>query len=103
MISTIRGTLGALLLFGLVELPNAVYGQPTTPPRWRGSLELTIGGENATEGADLARTSGLAVDVTGRIFVADGQDQKIRVFSSSGALVTSFGPIRRPHRRVDLL
>jgi hypothetical protein len=88
----IRCSLRILSLVGLAAaLPFEVTGQPAMPPRWRGAVELTVGGANAVDGADLARTSGLAVDATGRIFVADAQDQKIRVFSNTGALVASVG------------
>ncbi len=64
--------------------------QPT-PPRWRGIVDLTIGGANAVDGADFGQISGLAVDAAGRIFVADAQDSQIRLFSPRGALVARIG------------
>jgi hypothetical protein len=68
-------------------------GQAATPqpPRWVASIDLTIGGADGGEGADFGRISGLAFDSTGRIFVADRQDEQIRVFTPAGALQSRIG------------
>lgn len=71
---------------------NAQAPQPT-PPRWKGAIDLTIGGESAAEGADFGRISGLATDATGRVFVADAQDNQIRVFSATGVLLGKIGRV----------
>lgn len=68
-----------------------LLGQQPAPPRWKGTVDLTIGGENATDGAEFGRVSGLAVDATGRIFVADADDSQVRLFSGNGALVAKIG------------
>ena len=68
---------------------NAQALQP--PARWKGLIDLTIGGANAVDGADFGRVAGLAVDGAGRVFVADRQDEQIRMFSPAGVLVTKIG------------
>jgi len=65
--------------------------QQAAPPRWRGTIDLTIGGEDADDDATFGSISGLASDAAGRIYVADRQDHQIRVFSSTGTLVTRLG------------
>ncbi|MBL0171242.1 MAG: hypothetical protein IPP90_11010 [Gemmatimonadaceae bacterium] len=69
---------------------NAHAVQPT-PPRWKGTVDLTIGGTNAADGADFGRITGLTVDAAGRIFVSDWDDDQIRAFSPSGALASRIG------------
>ncbi len=82
----------------LVALIAAVMaGQPVAsaaqaaPPRWRGTIDLTIGGADANDDASFGRVSGVAVDRAGRMFVADGQDNQVRIFSPGGALVARIG------------
>ena len=65
--------------------------QQATPPRWHGTIDLTIGGEVADDDATFGSVSGLASDAAGRIYVADRQDHQIRVFSPTGTLVTRLG------------
>lgn len=60
-------------------------------PHWRGAVDLTIGGENASDEATFGSISGLAVDAQGRIFIADGQDQQVRVFSPTGRFLARIG------------
>jgi hypothetical protein len=69
----------------------AANAQQTTPPRWRGTVDLTIGGENGTDDATFGSISGITTDAAGRVFVADRQDNQIRVFSPTGALVEKLG------------
>lgn len=80
------------MIAAAVGIATAGAQQPA-PPRWRGTVDLTIGGENAADGADFASISGLAVDAAGRIFVADRKDNQIRVFSPSGVLVEKLGRV----------
>ncbi|WP_411278619.1 6-bladed beta-propeller [Gemmatimonas sp.] len=80
-----------VLLVGLTTPLARASAQRVLPPRWRGTIELTIGGADADDNASFGRISGLAVDATGRVFVADAQDQQIRVFSSTGASVARIG------------
>jgi hypothetical protein len=75
----------------LVLTPFLASAQQPAVPRWRGTIDLTVGGESGVGNADLSRVSGIAVDATGRIFIADSDDQQIRVFSSKGASLASFG------------
>lgn len=83
----------AYVLSGAAMIASAhgtIYAQPAVP-RWKGIVDLTIGGENAVDGADFGRISGLTVDAQGRVYIADNQDSQIRVFSPKGALVTKIG------------
>lgn len=61
------------------------------PPRWTGAVDLTIGGSDADENATFGRISGLATDRTGRIVVADRQDNQLKVFAPTGAFVSRIG------------
>ncbi len=91
----IRAVSLRLSLYGLLACPVVVQAQAKSdaePPRWRGALALTIGGANVTdEAATFGDVVGITVDALGRVFIADGQDQQIRVFSSTGAFVAKFG------------
>lgn len=78
----------AFLLFGV--LGSELSAQPL-PPRWKGTIDLTIGGANATDGTEFGRISGLAVDATGRVYVADQQDNQIRMFGANGVLAAKIG------------
>ena len=79
------------LLAGLSVPLVSAAAQNASPPRWRGTIEMTIGGADADESATFGRISGLAIDAAGRVFVADAQDQQIRVFSSAGASIARIG------------
>jgi hypothetical protein len=65
--------------------------QAPEPPILRGRIDLTIGGANASDDATFGRISGLAVDATGRVFVADWQDLRIHVFSPTGQALSKIG------------
>lgn len=89
-------------LLGLIGNPISVPAQAAPPLRWRATVDLTIGGTDATDDASLGRISGLAVDRGGRIYVADASDDQIRVFSPAGAPVarigrTGSGPLEFKH------
>ena len=100
-IPSMRSTRSASFLRALCVVAGSVLtagnteaqAPQSTPPRWKGSVDLTIGGENAAEGADFGRISGLATDATGRIFVADAQDNQVRVFSATGAPLGRIGRV----------
>lgn len=85
-----RRAISALVLVLLSIVARELSAQ-AIPPRWKGTIDLTIGGESAVEGADFGRISGLAVDAAGRVFVADMQDNQIRVFSPKGTLAAKVG------------
>jgi len=70
---------------------GALRAQAPEPPILRGRIELTIGGANAADDATFGRISGLAVDATGRVFVADWQDLRIHVFSPTGQALSKIG------------
>ncbi len=78
------------VVFAAGASTNSHAAQPAVP-RWRGSIDLTLGGDATSSGADFARVTGIAVDPAGRIFVADGEDQQIRVFSATGTALPSIG------------
>lgn len=67
--------------------------QISAPVRWRGSIDLSIGGTDADDNSSFGQLSGLAVDKSGRIFTADAQDNQIRVFSPTGDFVTRIGRV----------
>lgn len=80
----------SLACVALLCMADALPGQ--TVPIRRGTVDLTIGG------SDEARTdylmedvNGLAMDRAGRLFVADQQDHRVRVFSPRGELLFAFG------------
>ncbi|MCC6245813.1 MAG: hypothetical protein IT353_23475 [Gemmatimonadaceae bacterium] len=83
----VASAVGAMLALA----PLLASAQQPAVPRWQGAVDLTIGGESGVGNADLSRVSGIAVDASGRIFIADSDDQQIRVFSSKGAPLASFG------------
>ncbi len=74
-----------VLLASLMSPTEQATAQSVPPPRWRATIEMTIGGADADESATFGRISGLAVDAAGRVFVADTQDEQIAVFSATGA------------------
>jgi hypothetical protein len=82
-----------LIAIAVAAVAQPGDGQAATPqpPRWVASIDLAIGGADGGEGADFGRISGLAFDSTGRIFVADRQDEQIRVFTPAGALQSRIG------------
>ncbi len=71
-------------------IPQLQFGQPL-PPRWRSTVELTIGGSNADEHSEFGRLTGIAADASGRIFIADAGDNNIRVFAPDGKFVSTIG------------
>ncbi len=75
----------------LLATLRSAAAQAVTPPRWKGTVDLIIGGEDAIEGADFGRVSGIASDAAGRIFVADTKDSQVRFFSPAGALLGRVG------------
>ncbi len=86
---TLSGNLArALCAFCVFGVASSLRAQP---PRWKGVVELTIGGADASDDATFGQTTCVALDADGRIFVGDRQDQQIRVFSPSGAFVRRIG------------
>ncbi|MEP6835048.1 MAG: 6-bladed beta-propeller [Gemmatimonas sp.] len=71
-------------------LSSTTFAQPQ-PARWTGTVDLTIGGSDADENATFGRIVSLAVDRTGRIVVADRQDNQLKIFSRDGAFVSRMG------------
>jgi hypothetical protein len=65
--------------------------QTPPPAHWHGTIDLTIGGADVDDDASFGRTSGLAVDRSGRIFVADAQDNQVRMFSPAGVFLAHIG------------
>jgi hypothetical protein len=62
-----------------------------TPPRLRGTADLTIGGEDADPPYSFGKISSLALGADGRIYVADSQDEQIRVYSDAGKFLFAIG------------
>ncbi len=77
----------------VVALPLAMLMlTQQTPPRIRGTIDLTIGGaDNAAKEYTFGSVSGLTLGADGRIFVADGQDNQIRVYGADGKYQFSIG------------
>ncbi|MEO7521828.1 MAG: 6-bladed beta-propeller [Gemmatimonas sp.] len=88
-----RRAIAAFISIGGTAVALAAHAQQATPPRWRGTIDLTIGGENATDDASFGSVSGLTTDAVGRVFVADRQDNQIRVFAPAGALIEKLGRV----------
>lgn len=87
------GTIRLLFVAATVAMlgsSGALVAQSTVP-RWRGVVELTIGGDDATDESSFGDISGIAVDAQGRIFIADAQDQQIRLFARDGRFVARIG------------
>lgn len=61
------------------------------PVRWLGAVELSLGGADADERTSFGRVAGIAVNATGRMYVADAQDSQIRAFSPEGGLLARIG------------
>ncbi|MEO8201115.1 MAG: hypothetical protein ABI679_11385 [Gemmatimonadota bacterium] len=59
-------------------------------PRWSGAVDLTLESPNGKDSA-LGSVSGLAVDGTGRVVLADEQRNRVAVFDSAGHLLYSIG------------
>ena len=81
----------ALALLSALLVNTVRVEAQSAPPRWRGTIEMTIGGAEADDDASFGRIGGLAVDANGRVFVADAQDLQIRVFSPTGASLARIG------------
>jgi hypothetical protein len=64
---------------------------PLTPPATRGAvaMELGVDGHLATLGFDAV--GGMAVDATGRLFIVDNGEQRVRVYDEGGAHVFDIG------------
>lgn len=76
---------------GAVVVSNPERGIWGDSSEWRLQEELRIG-EMEIEGPDLfGQISGLAVDDLGRIYVAEGQAQEVRVFDAEGRHVRTIG------------
>ena len=87
----IQCALVSILIVGSLCQSASAVAQTAAPVRWRGTIDLTIGGIDADDNSSFGRISGLTVDRSGRIFTADAQDNQIRVFSPTGAFVTRIG------------
>jgi hypothetical protein len=77
-------------VLAMAAFAPVVSAQPAVP-RWRGTIDLTIGGDGATESAQFSRIVGIATDSSGRIFVGDAGDQQVRIFTVTGAPASRFG------------
>jgi hypothetical protein len=61
-----------------------------TPPRLRATIDLTIGGGDTPE-SSFGRVGSTLLGDDGRIYVADAQDQHIRVYSDAGRHLFTIG------------
>jgi len=85
-----RWILGALAATLVISPIGSLVAQLPIP-RWRGGVDLTIGGDDATDEATFGGISGIAVDGQGRIYVADRKDEQIRVFTPAGRFASRIG------------
>ena len=83
--------LKSVLLTTWLSLPLA--GQSTASSMLRGVVDLEIGSGADASAVSFGRVSGLAVDRLGRVFVADAQDNLIRVFTPSGRVAGTIGRV----------
>ncbi len=81
------GLLAALLAGGCE--PDAT-GAMREPERWTLVEELRIGSVEDTL-TGFSRVAGVLPAPDGRVYVADAQDQRIRVFDADGGYVGAFG------------
>ncbi len=88
-----RHTLTLLFVILVSACSGAVHdaADRAEVPHRTGSQELLIGDEASGDTVTFARISGIATDSQGRIFVADVQDDVIRVFAPDGRLLFHFG------------
>lgn len=70
---------------------GAAWASTQTAPVLRGTIDLTIGGEDANPPYSFGNVSGLALGTDGRIYVADSQDEQIRVYSDAGKFLFAIG------------
>ena len=61
------------------------------------TVTLEIGEAEGDAAYLFGRVSGLALDADGRIYVADGQANEVRVFAPDGTHLFSFGRATWPH------
>lgn len=83
------GFVAVAVTLASVDVANA----QAQPSRWRGTVDLTIGGADADDDASFGSVSGIAIDGQGRVFVADRQDNQIRVFSATGVFQSRIGRV----------
>jgi hypothetical protein len=75
----------------IAAIPILALTALQTPPRLRGAVDLTIGGEDADPPYSFGNVSSLALGADGRIYVADSQDEQIRVYSDAGKFLFAIG------------
>ncbi len=86
-----RRTAPACFLLGLIAACAPAAPPDDVPPTLVGTVDLEIGAETGEAPYLFGRVSGLAADAEGRIFVADGQADEIRVFDRDGVFQHAFG------------
>jgi hypothetical protein len=82
---------GLLILGLLTACTDSKPGQSdAVVPRWHGTADLTIGSLDGTHD-QFGAISGIATDRAGRIFIADGDNNAIAVFDSTGRYLFNIG------------
>ncbi|HET7273703.1 MAG TPA: hypothetical protein VFI91_00895 [Longimicrobiaceae bacterium] len=90
-ISRALSTPAALMLLGSCEAEEIPASNAPPPPPTTATVELRIGTLSGAEPYIFGRISGVALDETGRILIADDQADEIRVFSPEGEHLYTFG------------
>jgi tripartite motif-containing protein 71 len=85
-ISTLAAPLAALAIF------SATCGQAQA-----GYQLIRAFGTGGSENGQFSSPSGVAVDASGNVFVADSSNYRIQEFNSSGAYVSQFGTLGNGH------
>lgn len=76
----------------IIALSFLALSAAQSQARWTGKVDLTIGGPNEVRDAFMfGYVSGLNFDSKGRIVVAEPRENQVRVFSSTGKHLYSFG------------
>lgn len=76
---------------GAVRVASPATGLWTDTTRWRLEEDLRLGSVESSGAEQFGEITDLAVDAFGRIWVAEGQAQEIRVFGPDGSWVRTVG------------
>ena len=76
---------------GVTVVANPEAGLWTEATAWRLEEDLRIGVVDGDPMREFGSIAGVAVDVTGRIYVLDAMARQVRIFDADGEFVTAFG------------
>lgn len=76
---------------GVTVVSNPEHGTWGPGDAWRVEPVLSIGSSDDDDGQQFGRVTGIDVDAEGRVYVADSQNQTVRVYDAAGRLVGDLG------------